>query len=236
MKAIYPPDQENGLKERFLGTAKGFFVEVGANDPVDGSQTWHLEQLGWTGVLVEPLPALAQTLRQQRSSTVVECACSGPGNAGKEMTLHVAGALSSLDANLMDVRATALRSIAVTVRTLDDVLANANAPAPIDFLSIDVEGHEVEVLQGFDMAHWQPRLILLEDHLLGLEKHRYITSRGYKLLRRTGLNNWYVPQASPQSLDLGGRLQMFRKMYLSLPVRRLQNVRRRIRRPAATSS
>jgi FkbM family methyltransferase len=236
MKAIFPPEQENGLKERFLGTAPGFFVEVGANHPVDGSQTWHLEKLGWTGILVEPLPALVQTLRRQRAAMVVECACSGPGNAGTTMPLHVAGALSSFDATLMDASATALQTIAVAVRTLDDVLESVNAQAPIDFLSIDVEGHEVEVLQGFDIARWRPRLILLEDHLLGLEKHRYITARGYKLLRRTGLNNWYIPQAAPQNLGLSGHLQMFRKRYLSLPIRRLQNFRRRIGRTAATSA
>ncbi len=230
MKAIYPPEEENGLKERFLGAAPGFFVEVGANDPVDGSQTWHLEKQRWAGILIEPVPAFAQKLRETRTSMVVECACSGPRNAGTMMQLHVAGALSSLNKSLMDARATAEHSIAVEVRTLDDVLEKAKAPAPIDFLSIDVEGHEIEVLQGFDIARWRPRLIFLEDHLLSLEKHRYITSRGYKLLRRSGLNNWYVPLASPQGLGLTGRLQMLRKMYLSLPIRRLQNFRRRLQR------
>lgn len=236
MKAIYPAERESALKEKFLGTKPGFFVEVGANEPTEGSQTWHLESLGWSGVLIEPLPNLAQRLRETRSATVVECACSSPQHAGSTRELFVAGALSSFDPRLMEARASPQGSISVTVKTLDQVLAEAQAPAPIDFLSIDVEGHEVDVLKGFDLERWRPRLILLEDHLLDLKKHRFITSRGYRLLRRTALNNWYVPQHSPHAPGAFGRLQLFRKMYLGLPFRRLHDFRRRSRRSDATSS
>jgi hypothetical protein len=54
----------------FFGSRKGYFVEVGANEPRERSQTYHLEQAGWTGVLVEPQPALAALLRAQRSAKV----------------------------------------------------------------------------------------------------------------------------------------------------------------------
>ena len=53
----------------------------------------------------------------------------------------------------------------VPTRTLDSILEEAEAPAPIDLLSIDVEGHETEVLRGFDFGRWQPLLILIEDHV-----------------------------------------------------------------------
>ena len=59
-RAIFPDTAENALKEEFFGARTGYFVDVGANDPKDMSQTWHLERLGWRGVLVEPQPALAQ--------------------------------------------------------------------------------------------------------------------------------------------------------------------------------
>ena len=51
-RAIFPDTAENALKEEFFGHAceTGFFVDVGANDPKDMSQTWHLERLGWRGV------------------------------------------------------------------------------------------------------------------------------------------------------------------------------------------
>ena len=236
MQAIYPAARESALKETFLGKQPGYFVEVGANDPVEGSQTWHLEALGWTGVLIEPLPLLAEQLRSARKARVVECACSSPENAGSTREFFVAGALSSFDPNLMEARATAQGSITVSVKTLDQVLDEANAPTPIDFLSIDVEGHEVDVLKGFDLGRWRPRLLLLEDHLLSLDKHRFIAASGYKLFRRTALNNWYVPQTSPHEPSLFGRLQLFRKMYLGLPIRRLHDFRRRRRRAHAATS
>ena len=54
MRAILPPDDETRLVRDFFGGVPGFFVDVGANDPQLGSQSWHLEQAGWTGILVEP--------------------------------------------------------------------------------------------------------------------------------------------------------------------------------------
>ncbi|MET0471587.1 MAG: FkbM family methyltransferase, partial [Xanthobacteraceae bacterium] len=149
----------------FKGARSGFFVEVGANRPRQESQTWHLERLGWTGVLVEPQPDLAEELRRDRSANVIAVACSSPGNAGRLMRLHVAGALSSLDRDRMAPGADPERIIEVPVRTLDDILVEAGAPTRFDFLSIDVEGHELEVLSGFDVVRWRPRLILLEDHV-----------------------------------------------------------------------
>ena len=50
------------VQEFFRDTRSGFFVEVGANRPRQASQTWHLEQLGWTGILIEPQPDLAERL------------------------------------------------------------------------------------------------------------------------------------------------------------------------------
>jgi len=66
-------------------------------------------------------------------------------------------------------------------------------PARIDFLSMDTEGTELDILFGFDLARHRPRLILIEDKLYNLAKHHYLTQRGYRLAKRTMLNNWYVP-------------------------------------------
>ena len=92
MRAIFPPDPEPRLKEEFFGGARnGFFVDVGANEPEFGSQTWHLERLGWDGILIEPQPQLADRLRQARRARVYAVACSSPANSGKTMMLNVAG-------------------------------------------------------------------------------------------------------------------------------------------------
>ncbi|HZP76245.1 MAG TPA: FkbM family methyltransferase [Pseudolabrys sp.] len=217
------------MVREFFGARPGYFVEVGANEPRKESQSWHLEQAGWIGVLIEPQPDLAETLRRERRAKVFAVACSRPEQAGRSMRLYVAGAFSSFDADLAVTGVKAASAIDVPVRTLDDVLAEAQAPRPLDFLSIDVEGHEIDVLGGFDFACWKPRLILLEDHVVDLSKHRFMQAHGYRLIRRTGLNGWYVPREVAAPLGALGRWQILRKYYLALPFRMLREAKRRLR-------
>ncbi|MGD0026671.1 MAG: FkbM family methyltransferase [Xanthobacteraceae bacterium] len=228
--AIFPPELENKLKEEFFrGARDGFFVEVGANDPEHMSQTWHLERLGWRGVLIEPQPALAQKLKEQRRAAVFACACSSPQNAGKMLPFQVSGIHSSLNLDFFVAGMRKDAIIEVPVRTLDDVLTEAGAPVPIDLLAIDVESHEIEVLNGLTLTRWQPRLILIEDIALNLRLHRLLQSRGYKWVRRTGINDWCVPANSPMTVSLFGRWQFLRKHYLGVPFRRLRETKRRLR-------
>lgn len=227
-------DEEARLVREFFGGRPGFFVEVGANDPELISQSWHLEQIGWRGVLIEPLPDYAERLRKTRQAKVYELASTSPELAGRPLMLHVAGPLSAIDPARMASGAVPEQTIAVATRTLDDVLRDAGAPRPLDFVSIDVEGHELEVLRGFDLAYWQPRLVLLEDHVADLSRHRYMQRAGYRLIRRSGDNGWYVP-AGPR-VGWRERYEILRKYYLALPFRTLRNLSRRlrgtVRRPA----
>lgn len=217
-------DPQQHLVREFLESVTphtGFFVDVGANHPFAGSQSWHLERRGWRGVLVEPLPQQAELLRRTRQAAVFAVACSSPANAGKVLPFYADGPLSGLDRRQIAPFANPV-AIEVPVRTLDAILEEAGAPQPIDFLSIDVEGHEIEALSGFDFARWAPRLILMEDHLNNLNRHRFLVRHGYRLVRRTELNGWYVPQASPVRFGLAERWQLTRKYYLGLPLRKLR--------------
>jgi FkbM family methyltransferase len=224
-------ERERQLVREFFGDAsKGFFVEVGANEPHERSQTWHLEQAGWTGILVEPQPDLAAELRRQRSAKVYAVACSSPGNAGTLLPLHVAGPLSSLDRDRMAPGARPETTIHVPIRTLDQILHEAGAPQGFEFLSIDVEGHELELLQGLSLKHWRPGLILLEDHVGSLTKHRFLSTAGYRLIRRFDNNGWYVPADRAPAVHWRERWNILRKYYLALPFRMLRNLLRDVRR------
>ena len=218
------------VREFFGGTRSGFFVEVGANRPQSESQTWHLEQLGWTGVLIEPQPVLADELSRRRVAKVFAFACSSPENAGRCMSLYIAGALSSLDRERMAPGAEPERVVNVPVRTLDDILIEAGTPAKFDFLSVDVEGHELEVLRGFNFARWRPRLLLLEDHVGNLARHRFLRAAGYRLIRRSQNNGWCVPRDAIVAIDPRERWEIVRKYYLGLPFRIVRNASRRMRR------
>ena len=192
---------ESKLVFDYFGCRKeGVFVEVGANHPIFFSLTYFLEQQGWSGVLVEPNPKLCSELRKHRpQSQVVEVAACAPSQVG-EADLHLDSGggghyaiKPSYEAVLTGGR------IRVVMRTLDSVLAEARV-RDIDFVSLDVEGMELDVLQGFNLAQWRPRLLLIEDFFRSHAKHHYLKHRGYKLVRRTGYNNWYVPRESPASL------------------------------------
>lgn len=222
--------REMQLVAAFFGNnGIGYFVEVGANEPRLRSQTWHLEQSGWNGVLIEPQPDLVRELRATRLAKVFGVACSGPENDGSTLPLHVAGPLSSLDRAGMAPGAVPENIIQVPVRTLDSVLVEAGTAQGFDFLSIDVEGHEIEVLRGFNAARWRPQLILLEDHVADLSKHRYLNAAGYRIVRRYENNGWYVPKASRVRMQNGDWWEIFRKYYLALPFRWLRNLSRRLR-------
>jgi hypothetical protein len=113
------------LVAAFFGNMKGF--EVRANDPQERSQTWHLEQAGWSGILIEPQPDLAAKLRANRNAKIFKVACSSPENAGRELPLHVAGPLSTLDQKHMAPGATPERVITVPIWTLDSILVEAGS-------------------------------------------------------------------------------------------------------------
>ncbi len=230
MRAIFGPEHQQRLVTAFFGEGyRGTFVDVGAADVQRNSQTYDLEQAGWSGVLIEPRPDCAEQLRRERRSPVFEVACSSPAKAGTTMTLHLAGGHSSLNDTFVVAGMTSKGEITVAVRTLDDVLTEAGLTAPIDLVSIDVEGHEPEVLAGFDLQRWRPRVLVIEDHVLNLRLHRLLQGRGYKWVQRVDFNGWYVPDDNPMRVSGIGRLQFIRKYYLSLPIRWLRDGLRRLR-------
>lgn len=223
------PAIERQLVQEFFGPGPGFYVDVGANDPVLDSQSQHLEVLGWTGLLVEPDPDCCELLRQNRKGVVIEMACSSPENAGKQLQLNRAGPHSTLEDQPIALGAVIRSTVAVRCETLDAMLREHAAPVGFDLLSIDIEGHELVALSGFDFGYWQPRLVLIEDHVTHHHKHALMRKSGYQLILRTGLNSWYVPAKASYTFSWAARFEYVRKYYLGLPTRKL-----RYSRPAAT--
>lgn len=161
------------MDELFAGTPPGLFIEAGAHDGWTGSNTYWLEAaLGWRGILVEPVPGLAQACRKERPlckvfhgalvshdhrKQTIEIECSGLvssvlGSPFLEQSRQIAKAYYGA-AN--PVKAT------VPALTLDHCILSAGYNR-IDFLSLDVEGFESEALMGLDLSVWQIPWILIE--------------------------------------------------------------------------
>jgi FkbM family methyltransferase len=222
--AIRPPPETELVWQFFGGRNHGFFLDVGANEPHKRSQTWILEERGWRGILIEPQAHLCERLREARPhSRVFQIACGPPG-APPQMPLYTAErpAQSGLVKNLVDVNIAYVGTEMVKVMMLDAVLAEAGNPG-IDFMTMDVEGTQFDVLRGFNLQRHQPKLLLMEDHLHDLKAHRYLARAGYRLAKRTGLNNWYVPRESnfgPASL--GERYRLWKKVWANTPFRKMR--------------
>lgn len=205
-------------------------MDVGANHPVDFNQTWFLEQQGWSGILIEANPDLTPLLQAQRPrSRTFQVAVGSPAQVG-EVDLHLtegAGGQSSPNP-FYDAPLTG-RKVRVKLRTLDTILAETGV-THIDFLSLDVEEMELDVLAGFDLEKWWPKLILIEDFFYDGRKHAHLRKRGYKLIRRTGYNNWYVPHESPATLFSTSSflelLNLARKRWISGPLIGARRARR----------
>lgn len=201
----------------------GYFIEVGAYDGVTLSNTYFLEQMGWCGLLIEPIRPLCEKAANARPrSRVIHAACSRPGmprTARFTVTQNVP-VLSFLRAD-DEHRHRCLREgaqfieIDVPVLTLDEVLMHERAhPSPsgspwvanrgwsIDLVSIDTEGCELDVLDGFNLERYRPRILLIEnDRPSGNEIEPYLARRGYRKFHRCQINDFYVRNEDP-GLDL----------------------------------
>jgi len=122
----------------------GFYVDVGAYDGIVISNSYYFEQIGWAGVLVEPNPTKAALCRKNRPhSRVFECAAVS-SRATTEVELHdVPGGEVYSSMVALKTYGLSSRRISVPARTLDTILEEVNPP---HFVSIDVEGSEIEEL------------------------------------------------------------------------------------------
>jgi FkbM family methyltransferase len=174
----------------------GYFVEFGAADGVYLSNTWLLEaEYGWTGILAEPARVWHGGLRANRSAKIdTDCVFASSGHQVEfNMTdipeLSTIAAFSSSDGHA-NFRNSGTVYLVPTV-SLEDLLKRHGAPRAIDYLSIDTEGSEFSILEGFPFAEWPIKVITVE--------HNYTPARnqiagllhgsGYKR-KFEGLSQW----------------------------------------------
>jgi FkbM family methyltransferase len=200
----YSQFREDRLLERiFKEKETGICVEVGAHDGITGSNTYFFEKKRWKCVLVEAVPELCERIRRFRTGFIVNCAAS---SASGKATFYVSESVESWSAlhltesqkERIAAGEATVREITVAKRKLDDILDEAGVSA-VDFVSIDVEGHELEVLKGFSVEKFRPRIIIVEDNP-GQENpdvSGYLKDKGYKKFFRTGVNDWYGMDSDP---------------------------------------
>jgi FkbM family methyltransferase len=204
------------LFDVFQKKSSGVCVEVGANNGVNDSNTFFFEKIGWKCILVEPNPILCEQIRKFRDALIFECAVS---NLSGIKTLHVVGSdasengMSTISTNKEDhdrFKTLGLTSYTLQVQTmtLNEILTSASINNNIDFISIDVEGHEYEVLQGFSLERWKPVIMLVEDNSNFENNHisNYLKKFGYVRFHRTGVNDWYAHRTNKQLVNIRSKM------------------------------
>ena len=184
---------------------KGFFVEFGVASGQELSNTYLLEkEYGWDGIVAEPAKCWHDSIRNSRSC-LIETRCVWK-DTGSKLVFNESsvGELSTLDSfSENDIHADFRKSggarYQVETISLIDLLIVHKAPQVIDYLSIDTEGSEFEILSTFDFRKFQFRVITCE-HNMGETRGRVfdlLTSHGYERVRSdiSKCDDWYVKKS-----------------------------------------
>ena len=179
----------------------GFFVEFGATNGVDLSNTHLLEkEFGWNGILAEPARVWHDALKKNRTCNIeTRCVWSSSGSVltfseAEWAELSTVSAFKSSDHHEKSRE----RSRTYTVETISllDLLKNHNAPESIDYLSIDTEGSEFEILSAFDFDKYRFGFISCEHNFTPAREQilNLLSSRGYKRKYEdiSVFDDWYV--------------------------------------------
>ncbi len=168
---------------------RGVFVEVGADDGVENSNTLHFELEGWTGLCVEPNPEAMRQLRSARTCATEQCAIGS--DPSRRYFVNPVKGWSGFDRGGKET--------VVSIRGLGDVLAD-HCIRHVDLLSIDCEGNDLDVLLTMDLAFHKPGIIIIEylsatgglecfQHLSGGPGEKeivgYLEAQPYTLVHRT---------------------------------------------------
>ena len=179
----------------------GFFVEFGAADGVVSSNTYLLEKdHGWTGILAEPARAWHARLQENRSS-IIETDCVWR-NSESTLSFNEAQTAehSTIDSfsssDMHGQRRRGGTTYSVKTISLNDLLRKHGAPRTIDYLSIDTEGSEYEILSNVDFSFYRFRVITCEHNFTPAREQilSLLTGNGYSRIFTafSQYDDWYV--------------------------------------------
>jgi FkbM family methyltransferase len=178
----------------FRGVTDGFYIDVGANHPVNDSVTKHFYDMGWRGINIEPVRELHEMLSVERPRDINLCV----GVSDEPGTLEFAEVrsnhgLSTFNSTLDARNAGSGHDVVkrtVPITTLAEI-CREHVTGEIDFLKVDVEGFEAQVFRGHDWEHFRPKVILAEDNFAA-DWTDLLASKDYTQLLYDGLNRFFM--------------------------------------------
>ena len=166
----------------FINYENGYFIECGANDGVDQSNTWYFEKiLNWSGILIEPLNKQFQELKKNRSKKNKFFNLALCSSETENILLMEDNDLTSKSS--IDSSKTAKSNFkSVNSLTLTKILDEISAPNLIDFFSLDVEGFEDQVIKGINFDKYNFKYFLIETK--NDEVINFLINKNYCLIKK----------------------------------------------------
>ena len=185
----------------------GIFVDVGAYDGYNWSNVWGLAEIGWHGICLEPIRTFAKQCEERyvgKPITVFNL-CAGDFVGETVLYMDPGGVSNTIDEE------TAKRNpfgfsydpipVPITVVTLTSLFDQIQLPEDFELISIDVEGAELKVLNGWDIDKYRPKMVIIETHkgqsgkdYNAPEIYRILESHGYSEIQCDTLNSIFIRQ------------------------------------------
>ncbi|CAJ0713981.1 hypothetical protein LMG6871_00959 [Ralstonia edaphis] len=184
----------------------GFYIDIGAQDPLIDSVSLMFYEQGWRGIHVEPTPHYAEALRHARPEDIVVQAAIGKGPSVLPFFEIPGTGISTCDPNIAEQhrqRGFDVRQITVSCLPLSAILA-ACPGQDIHWLKIDVEGFELQVLSTWGNSTIRPWIVVVESTLplTQIDTHgdweTHLIEYGYEAVYFDGLNRYYVSESHPE--------------------------------------
>lgn len=188
------------IKSIFPKYYRGTCIEVGAYDGKTFSNTYHFEQSDWKCLCIEPITSAFEACKTIRRE-VVQCCISDKDYEDKEFTIfHIntnACAISSLEPDTRLVEShkhliTNKTTEMVKIRSLTSLMDELQFPKYIDFISIDTENTELDVLKGIDFSRYSIKLLIIENNYDEPFCEDYLKQFGYKKIHRIAVNDFFL--------------------------------------------
>ena len=185
--ASYGATGEDVLLRKIFKNKIGFYVDVGALHPINGSNTYHLYKKGWKGINFDLMIDNIKLFKifRPRDISINVAVSSKPGFVNSYIFDKGSG-LNTLEKNWAEKWKKIINKNYLTIKIkkekLNTLLKKYNCPNNFDLLNIDVEGHEIEVIKGLDFRIYKPKIITIEIH--AKKNEDIFKSNVYKFLKK----------------------------------------------------
>ncbi|MBC7486382.1 MAG: FkbM family methyltransferase [Cytophagaceae bacterium] len=171
-------------------TKKGFYVEVGCNEPIFISNTFSLYKRGWRGICIDANETLTRKYGRLRPRDVAITALVSNEKTTRDYFIYTNNVLSSTEHMNIDIKDEPGFEVSQVKKmqpeSLTEILDRCKAPARFDLLSVDAEEHDLQVLQSLDFSKYSPKLIVVESESFDPSKpdndliYQLVMSKGYR--------------------------------------------------------